>query len=191
MRILRMALVGWSALVLIAAAAVADSPEQKRIRDQNGTGGGYTTERLDRDGGENCTDAPTIGVASYNDTGNTSGYADDWGPDVGGYGQDGEDQAYLIVITMAGNIDVTVTPNDTGFDLSSYIISDSDCSNYSPAVLAGADSGFSGDPEVFSYSASPGTYVIIVDSFLPGEVGPFTIDVTSNVPVELTSFTID
>jgi hypothetical protein len=33
--------------------------------------------------------------------------------------------------------------------------------------------------------------VIIVDSYLPGEVGAFTIEVLSNVPVELVTFTAD
>lgn len=75
--------------------------------------------------------------------------------------------------------------------LSTYVISDADCLNYSPTVLAGTDTGFAGDPETYTYGAGPGTYVIIVDSYLPGEVGPFTIEVLSNVPVELVTFTAE
>jgi hypothetical protein len=178
-------------LGIAALTAMADSSDEKALRDQAGNPGGYTQGRVDRAGGDNCSDAPTIGVAAYTDSGDTTGYVDDWGPSVSGYGQDGEDQAYEIVITAAGTINVTVTPDDAGFDLSSYIIGDGDCLIYDATVLAGADDGFSGDPEVYSYSASPGTYYIIVDSYIPGEVGPFTIEVGSNVPVELRAISVE
>jgi hypothetical protein len=179
------------AMMVALGTALADSPQDKRTRDLNGDPSAYTLERIDRDGGDSCADAPTITVASFNDSGNTTGYTDNWGPMVSGYGQDGEDQAYLITLAAADTLNVTVTPTDAGFDLSAYMISDSDCLNYSPTVLAGADDGFGGDPETYTYAASPGTYVIIVDSYLPGEVGPFTIEVLSNVPVELVTFTAE
>jgi len=86
---------------------------------------------------------------------------------------------------------VTVTPGDPGFDLSTYIFAEADCANYTPTVLAGVDDAFAGDPETFSYVAAPGTYFIIVDSYLPGEVGPFVIDVDSNVPVELMKVSVE
>jgi hypothetical protein len=180
------------AVVLSMVGSVAaDTPAEKAARDQAGNPGGYSVEKVDRAGGENCSDAPTIGVAMYSDSGDTTGFADDWGPSVSGFGQDGEDQAYEIVITVAGTIDVTVTPTDPGFDLSSYIIADSDCATYLATVLAGADDAFAGQAESYSFAASPGTYYIIVDSYLPGEVGPFTIDVNSNVPVELKSISVE
>lgn len=178
-------------LVIAGGMAVAESPGEKALRDQAGNPGGHTDVKLDRAGGDNCSDATTIGAAVYNDSGDTTGYVDDWGPNVSGYGQDGEDQAYEIVITTAGTIDVTVTPNDGGFDLSSYIIGDGDCLTYDAMVLAGADDAFGGEPEVYSFAASPGTYYIIVDSYIPGEVGPFTIDVGSNVPVELSAISVE
>jgi hypothetical protein len=178
-------------LVCAGGLAIADSPAEKAIRDQAGNPGGYTDGKVDRAGGDNCADAPTIGAAVYSDSGDTTGYVDDWGPIVSGFGQDGEDQAYEIIITTAGTIDVTVTPDDQGFDLSSYIIGDADCAIYDATVLAGADDGFSGDPETYSYAAAAGTYYIIVDSYIPGEVGPFTIDVGSNVPVELSKISVE
>lgn len=178
-------------LVFMGAVAIADTPAEKAVRDQGGNPGGYTQDKVDRSGGDNCSDAPTIGVAMYTDSGDTTGYVDDWGPSVSGFSQDGEDQAYEIVITIAGTIDVTVTPDDQGFDLSSYIIGDADCTTYDATVLAGADDGFSGDPETYSFAAAPGTYYIIVDSYIPGEVGPFTIDVGSNVPVELRAISVE
>ena len=61
-------------------------------------------------------------------------------------------------------ITVTVTPTDAGFDLSTYLIAESDCPNYTATVLAGADTGFGGDFETFTYSASPGTYVVVHSS---------------------------
>jgi hypothetical protein len=179
------------AVMVALGTALADTPQEKRTRDLNGDPSAYSVERVDRNGGDSCADAPTITVATYNDSGNTSGFIDNWGPTVSGYSQDGEDQAYLITLASADTITVTVTPTDSGFDLSAYVISDADCLNYMPTVLAGADDGFAGDPETFAYGASPGTYVVIVDSYLPGEVGPFTIEVLSNVPVELVTFTAD
>jgi hypothetical protein len=179
------------AVMVALGTALADTPQEKRALDANGDPSAYSVERVDRNGGDSCSDAPTITVANYTDSGNTTGYTDNWGPTVSGYSQDGEDQAYLITLAAADTISVTVTPTDSGFDLSAYVISDADCLNYTPSVLVGADDGFAGDPETFGYSASPGTYVIVVDSFLPGEVGPFTIEVLSNVPVELVTFTAD
>jgi hypothetical protein len=177
------------AVVVASATAMADSTQEKMIRDQNGDPAAYTVGRIDRDGGDNCSDAPTITVATYTDSGNTTGYADDWGPTVSTYGQDGEDQAYLINLSAADTITVTVTP--TGYDCSTYLIDYASCSTYLAPVLAGIDAAYSGEPETFSYAAAPGSYVVIVDSYLPGEVGPFTIEVLSNVPVELVKLTAD
>jgi len=179
------------AVALFAATVMADSPQEKAARDLTGDPSAYTTVRVDRNGGDSCADAPTIAVSPYTDSGNTTGYADTWGPMVSGYGQDGEDQAYLITLAAADVITVTVTPTDAGFDLSTYLIAEADCSTYNATVLAGADTGFAGDFETFTYSAGPGTYVVIVDSYLPGEVGPFTIEVLSSVPVELSGLTAD
>jgi hypothetical protein len=179
------------AVVLAAGLALADTPQGKALRDQGGDPANYTTDRVDRNGGDSCVDAPTITVSPYADSGNTTGYTDNWGPNVGGYGQDGEDQAYLIVLAAPDTVTVTVTPTDTGFDLATYMIGNSDCPNYSPVVLAGVDSGYGGDAETFTYAAAAGSYVIVVDSFLPGEVGPFTIEVLSSVPVELSTLTTD
>ena len=58
-------------------------------------------------------------------------------------------------------------------------------------MLAGADSAFDGEAETVSYAAAPGTYFIVVDSYVAGEVGAFTIDVNSNVPVELSRLTVE
>jgi hypothetical protein len=176
-------------VMILAGGVAADSPAEKAQTDQNPGSATYTTERLDRDGGDDCSDAVDITTSPYTDTGNTTGYADDWGPSVSGYGQDGEDQAYRLVITVAGNMTVSVTP--TGYDCSVYVISDSDCANYMPTVLAGADTAFTGETETIVFGASPGTYIIVVDSYLPGEVGPFDLEVLSTVPVELTAFSVE
>jgi len=177
-------------VVLSAPFAVADALEDKMAQDRAG-GGVYSTGILDRDGGDNCATAPQITVAVFNDTGNTTGYSDTWNPTVGGYTQDGEDQAYQIVITTPGSIDVSVTATDPSFDHSTYLLAAADCSNYNPDELAGADSAFGGGTETFSYAAAAGTYYVVVDSYLPGEVGPFSITVTSTVPVELTKVTVE
>ena len=178
-------------VVLAIAPVSADSQQEKVLRDRQGSPDNYTTEIIDRDGGDDCAGAPTITVAVYSDAGDTTGYTDTWGPTVSTYGQDGEDQAYRIVLAAADTINVTVTPGDPGFDLSTYIFAEADCGNYIPTVLAGVDVAFSGEPETFSYAAAPGTYYIIVDSYLPGEVGPFVIDVDSNVPVELMNLSVE
>lgn len=176
--------------VLAAAPVGADSYQDKVLLDRQGSTGNPSAEVVDRDGGDDCAGAPTITVAAYTDSGDTTGYTDSWGPSVGGYGQDGEDQSYKIVLSAADTITVTVTPNDSGFDLSTYIFAEAECANYNAVFLEGVDSGFAGDAETFTYAAAAGTYYIIVDSFLNGEVGPFTIEVASNVPVELTNFSV-
>ena len=145
-------------VVLLAITPVgADSQQEKILRDRQGSPDNYTTGESGRNGGDDCAGAPTITVALYLDSGNTTGFTDIWGPSVSGFGQDGEDQAYRIVITTADTINVMVTPMDLGFDLSTYIIGEVDCANYTPTVLAGNDSGGNGAPENFSYAAAPGT----------------------------------
>lgn len=177
-------------VVLVVAPSGADTLQDKVIRDRQGSTGNPSTEIVDRDGGDDCAGAPTIAVAAYTDSGDTTGYSDTWAPSISGYIQDGEDQAYKIVLSAADTITVTVTPNDGGFDLSTYLFGEAECANYVPVFLAGIDSGFAGDPETFMYAAAPGTYYIVVDSFIIGEVGPFTIEVASNVPVELMSLSV-
>ena len=174
-------------VALSATIVVADALEDKIAQDRTG-GGVYSTGIVDRDGGDDCGSAPLITTAVYNDSGDTTGYTNTWTPTVSTYTQDGEDQAYQIVITTPGTIDVSMTST---YDGSTYLLAAADCGNPTPTALAGADDAFAGGTETFNYSAAAGTYYVVVDGWNPGVAGPFSLTVTSNVPVELTKLSVE
>ncbi len=119
------------------------------------------------------TAAHAAGGAQY--SGDTTGYADDVEP-IGctGYSPDGPDAIYLVTLAANETITATVTPT-TSWDTSLELTSD--CT-YNATCVTGSDSGFDGDPESITYTATAaGTFYLAVDGYNPGIQGPFTLSV--------------
>lgn len=120
------------------------------------------------------TEALTAGGATR--TGNTTGLVNDVTTDSGcsGYTADGEDAIYAITVTAGQTITATATPS-TAWDISLALVSP--C-QLTPTCHDGADSGFDGDPETVSFTGAPaGTYYLVVDSYNPGEVGAYSVNI--------------
>ncbi len=105
----------------------------------------------------------TLGAANdYDDTGVCTGFS-----------QGGPDVAYQLVLSQNCDVTIDITNPTPTYDPSVYVLTN--CANPT-ACVAGADVGFSGDPETLMFSAAPGTYFIIVDGFFSGG-GDFDISV--------------
>jgi hypothetical protein len=91
-----------------------------------------------------------------------------------GYNQPGADVAYEFALLYDGDVTVTVQ-NVAGFDPAFYVLTS--CANPT-ACIAGADAGFTGDPETATFTATAGTYYIIVDTYSATGVGTFDLVVT-------------
>jgi len=91
-----------------------------------------------------------------------------------GFNQPGGDVAYEFALPFDGDVTVTVQ-NVVGFDPSVYVLTS--CANPT-ACIAGADAGFTGDPETVTFTAAAGTYYIIVDTFSASGAGTFDLAVS-------------
>lgn len=110
--------------------------------------------------------------------GDTTGYVDDLLPPTtcASYNHDGPDAMYRVDAAAGQTIAATVTPEDSGFDIAIYIVSDCNDAN---SCLIESDAALSGGAESVSYPVpTTGTYYVIVDSWDPGELGCFTLNVT-------------
>ena len=120
------------------------------------------------------TDAHAAGGAQY--SADTTGYADDVSPasTCTGYLPDGPDAIYAVTLAANETITATATPA-TSWDISLELVQP--CT-YDATCAAGSDSGFAGDPESVTYTATAaGTYFVVVDGYNPGVEGPFTLSV--------------
>lgn len=110
-------------------------------------------------------------------TGDTTGFANDAEPAstcTNGFGEDGPDAIYYVNATAGQTLSATVT--GTGFDSAIYITQM--CAAV-PVCVVGADAIAGTGPETVSTTiATTGQYFVFVDSYIPGEDGPFSLQVT-------------
>ncbi len=129
--------------------------------------------------GDVCTNAIPI-AASGTINGTYTGFFDDYEfPDDNNctdFTQKGPDVVYSVSLAAGQKVKATVTPSDDQ-DPSLYIVTD--CGHLTNTCVAGSDSGFSGDPETVSYTATAATTVyIIVDTYEEDAAGAFSLNVT-------------
>lgn len=109
-------------------------------------------------------------------TGDTTGYADDVATPSSctGYTSDGPDAIYAVNLSAGQTVTAIATPT-TAWDLSLEIVMP--CA-LAPTCLDGADSGFGGDPETASYTATGAvTVYVVVDGYNPGVEGGYSLNV--------------
>ncbi len=152
-------------------------------------------------GGDTCGSATAIGAFPYNDSGTTTGMADDYdlptafiAPTVTGCPTctatgggpveaaprggvylgtgTGPDVAYSVTFTSSNNsIDVTLTP--TGSEDLALIVYTDVCSNSLPDAIVVDDDNADGEAEHVVISNMPsGTYNIVVDAYSTGGTPP-------------------
>jgi hypothetical protein len=127
----------------------------------------------------------TLGTAK---TGTTGGATSDY--DAGleadtctGYPQKGADVVYSVVLEAGTTYTVTVSNASAHFDPSVAIVGPGDAATVCGATLAckaGADAGLTAENETFNFAPTEaGTYFVIVDSFVAGQGGSFTLTVAA------------
>ncbi len=151
-------------------------------------------------GGDNCATPTAIAATPFNDTGTTVGSTNTYAahPDTvctGYTSSAGPDHIYSVQLGAANNVTFTVQAV-ADYDQAIFLLST--CGDNTTCVV-GADASFTPDTdmiETFNVSgAAPGTYFFYIDSFYPvgdtrGE-GPYTLDVTGTLPVELLEFSAE
>jgi hypothetical protein len=110
---------------------------------------------------------------------------------------DGPERIYRFVAQEGANVTFTVTPQNDQFDVAIYLIDSLKGGEY---CLIGADDNGPGGAETFSFSDRfrPGiTYYLYVDSFYDADAnpaaaqGPYRLELTGSLPVELQGFVVD
>jgi hypothetical protein len=153
-------------------------------------------------GGDFCgppSPPTTISTLPFDDTGTTSGKADNSGGTElrfacgvalgGGTSKPGPDVFYSFTVLGPGNsLTFSLTTTSNQYDPAIYVLGV--CSDLSTCV-DGADVGFNGDPETLTVSGlAPGTYFFGVDSAFPiGDMsadGPYALSVTGSFGVPAT-----
>jgi hypothetical protein len=94
----------------------------------------------------------------------------------------GPDVAYMVHLTAGTAYTVTLSGVDPNFDAGVALLGPGAASICAAdpiaTCVAGADAGFEGDPETFTYTpATTGDYYVLVDSYYPFETGAFTLKV--------------
>lgn len=129
---------------------------------------------------DTCTQANDLTAAAMGAgttvSGNTTGYADDVATPSActGYTSDGPDAIYAVNLTAGQVLTATATPTSP-WDISLELVMP--CT-ITPTCLDGADSGFGGDPEIASYTATSAvTVFVVVDGYNPGVAGAYSLNV--------------
>jgi len=161
-------------------------------------------------GTDDCTSPTGVGATlPYNDTGDTSAATsnvDSVPISCNGFYTTvpGPDHIYMFTVGTGNNLTLTTSTSDNDYDISTYAVSTCGDGN---TCVGGSDSCFAvntlGNPcgtdatEAFSLSGvAAGTYYFYVDSFYsPGnpdgrDSGPYTVDITGTLPVQLIEFEI-
>lgn len=126
--------------------------------------------------GDTCAAAPVVGPGTY--SGSTTGLANDYQLSSSGctsFGSPGPDAVYAVSLAAGETLDATVTPAGS-FDVALYAVTD--CSMAESSCVDGSDSGFGGDPESISYTATaPTTLYLIVDSWSSTVSGAYSLEI--------------
>ena len=157
---------------------------------------GSAAAAVPKAGGDTCATPTAIGPTPYTDSGTTLGAVNDVAAVPiacnGNYtAVAGPDHIYSVTVGAGNNLSFTATPT-AAWDPSIYLLST--CGTGTSCVT-GADDGLSNTAESFSASGlAAGTYFFYVDSFYSTgalSAGPYTVDITGTVPVELQGFSVD
>jgi hypothetical protein len=140
--------------------------------------------------GDTCASATIINPTAlpFTEDATSEGANNDIDPTNGGCANGGgPDVVYAFTPATTGIYSLGVTPTNTSFDPSFYIVTD--CSNAASCV-AGANANAVGKGEVLTVSLTSGTqYFIVVDSPFAGGAGPFHFSLRRDGPANDTCAT--
>jgi len=139
-------------------------------------------------GGDTCASPTLISSLPFNDSGNTTGAADDIRITgcSGLLSMPGPDLIYTFNVFPGNNLTFTLTTTDSAYDPAIYIRTA--CAQTAGACVAHSDAGGAGQAETIMVSGlTPGTYYFYVDSVFSvdeiGGSGPYSLSVTGTFGV--------
>jgi hypothetical protein len=148
-------------------------------------------------GGDTCASPTLISSLPFNDSGNTTGAADDIRITgcSGFLSMPGPDLIYTFDVFPGNNLTFMLTTTDSSYDPAIYIRTA--CPQTSGTCVAHSDTGGAGQPETIMISGlAPGTYYFYIDSVFSvdeiGGSGPYSLSVTGTfgVPNNTSFFTL-
>ncbi len=119
----------------------------------------------------------------------TVGYANDYDPGASctGWDEPGRDRVYAVTVPDGQELVALATPNTPSWDFGLYLVAGpaSNCTAV-PACLAGADVGWSGEPEDLHWTNAGGAAAqafLVVDAYDPADPGgSFDLDISVAPP---------
>jgi hypothetical protein len=139
-------------------------------------------------GGDTCASPTPISSLPFNDSGDTTGAADDIRITgcSGITSMPGPDLIYVFNVFPGNNLTFTLTTTDASYDPAIYIRSA--CLQTAGVCMARSDSGNTGQGETINVAGlTPGTYYFYVDSAFSvdeiGGFGPYSLSVTGTFGV--------
>jgi HYDIN/CFA65/VesB family protein len=134
--------------------------------------------------GDSCDGATIIAPAAlpFSEDSTTEGATNDVDPGLGSCAQgQGPDVVYSFTPAQSGIYSLGVTPFDSGFDTSLYVVTD--CSNPAGTCVAGANANGFNKGESLTVSLNAGTrYFIVIDSPSAVGAGRFHFTLRSGTP---------
>lgn len=191
---------GLLAGVLVVGGAMDVSAKQRPQGVKQARALANVTNGVTPSNGGSCGTPTAFAASPYADSGNNTGATDIISTvpvTCSQYGTvDGPQVVYSFVPGASANLTFTVNPTDGNYDPAIYLVST--CADGNSCV-SGADNAYYGDPESFSVSTLTAgtTYYLHVDSYYAvgstygSESGPYDLNVTGTLPVELQEFKID
>jgi hypothetical protein len=145
-------------------------------------------------GGDTCSTPTLIAALPFNDTGTTSGMADNSSGvlhpscTTGTITRPGPDVVYSFTVLNSSSLTFVLTPTTVDYDPAIYVLGN--CTALSSCV-AGRDAGFEGQGESLTVTDLPaGTYYFWVDSMWEskelGNSGDYTLNVTGTFGTPIT-----
>lgn len=188
-----------SSAYVMAANGERRANANKQLIEQGIRNGSITVPAA----GGTCGAPTAFSAVPYNDTGTTVGATNIVGSLQSGCSNyttvAGPDVVYSFVAGTGANLTFTVTPEDPDYDPAIYLLST--CATGTGAsCINGSDAYYYGEAETFSVStlAAGTTYYLHVDSFYSTTgggaayaSGPYSLNVTGTLPVQLQSFEIN
>lgn len=185
---------------LVCASAASAVQFTSKANERNNVVAGAPAPNA---GGNSCATATPIPTLPRTDTGTTVGAASTVGTLPSGCSDytsvAGPDQIYTFTTGAGASVGISVTPTTATYDAAVYVLST--CGNAATCVV-GSDAVLAGATESIPAQNYPaGTYGLYVDSFYTATAtcpqggvcgsGAYTLNVTGNLPVQLTKFSVD
>jgi len=137
--------------------------------------------------GDSCDERIVIDATPFVTVGDTTATTNtvNMGPSCTGFRTRSNDVFYDIDIGVDSYVDILAEPLDGGYDPALFTFTD--CADPEASCVRGADIGVDGEPELLEgfFLASGYTLRVGLDSFIPGETGPYRLTVVEPPDIQV------